>query len=95
LDEIRVPDSLFSHVFTNFTENVLMKSMGFDAIELWVIGYQRVWVMGRNFLHTISVTLKSYGVLESMGYQGYGLRGLRLYQQVGNIAIAVGGRCPQ
>jgi hypothetical protein len=30
-------------------------------------------------LRTRSVSLKKYGLLQVMGYEGYGLRGVRLY----------------
>jgi hypothetical protein len=45
---------------------------------LWVIG--ELWVMGQNSLRTKLVTMKMYGLSESMGYERYGLRESRLYK---------------
>jgi hypothetical protein len=54
------------------------KPMGFarNAYGLWVIA--DLWVMGRNFPQTNSVDKIFYGVCGVMGYEGYGLRGVRL-----------------
>ena len=41
--------------------------------RVWVIGYWRVWVMLIKSLRTNLGVTKMYGLLESMGYQGYGL----------------------
>ncbi|KAF8239951.1 hypothetical protein L208DRAFT_1556233 [Tricholoma matsutake] len=49
------------------------KSMGFALKKVWVIGYQRVMGYGFEILDR-----KSYELWESMGYQGYGLRGCQL-----------------
>jgi len=38
-----------------------------------------LWVICALPLHTKSVTKNIYGIRGSMGFQGYGLRGLRLY----------------
>ena len=44
------------------------------------MGYKEVWVFRMSLSPKPQVgNKKSYGVLESMGYQGNGLRGLRLY----------------
>jgi hypothetical protein len=43
------------------------------------LGIRELWVMGSKSLPTNLVDQKSYGVWESMGYQGYGLRGCQLY----------------
>ena len=48
-----------------------------DPYGLWVIA--DLWVMGRNFLQTNLVDKIFYGVSGVMGYEGYGLRGVRLY----------------
>ncbi len=42
-------------------------------------GMRDLWVICALPLHTKSVTKKFYGIRGSMGFQGYGLGGLRLY----------------
>lgn len=44
------------------------------------MGYKGVWVLRELLcLKTPSWDQKIFGLLEAMGYQGYGLRGVRLY----------------
>jgi hypothetical protein len=67
---------MFSYNFLKYTS----KMYGFlrrHQYGLWSI--TEVWVIDRNLLQTKLVTRKIYGLLEIMGYEGYGLRGLRLY----------------
>jgi hypothetical protein len=47
-----------------------------NAYGLWVIA--DLWVMGRKFLQTNLVDKFFYGVRGVMGFEGYGLRGVRL-----------------
>jgi len=49
-----------------------------------------VWVIARFSPPTKLVDQKTYGVSRSMGYQGYGLRGLRLYLSY----LSGAARCP-
>ena len=42
-------------------------------------GMREIWDMRPIFLHTEMGFPKMYGVLESMGFEGYGLGGSRLY----------------
>jgi hypothetical protein len=53
--------------------------MGFAQNSYGLWGFRELWVMGQYSPHTIIVIPKSYGVLESMGFQGYGIRESRLY----------------
>ena len=48
-----------------------------NAYGLWVIA--DLWVMGRNFPQTNLVDKFFYGVCGVMGFERYGLRGVRLY----------------
>lgn len=56
--------------------------MGFSASSLWFIGYGRA---PHNSLCPNSGITNFYGVLESMGYQTYGLKGLLLYSRWGTV----------
>ena len=47
-----------------------------NCYGLW--GMKELWIMFANPLHTNLGIRKSYGLLESMGYLGYGLRGRQL-----------------
>lgn len=48
-----------------------------EGYGLWVI--MDVWVMVCNSLRTELVDGSRYGIQEVMGYQEYGLQGVRLY----------------
>jgi hypothetical protein len=49
----------------------------------------KLWVMGRNSLGTRSVPTKRYGLSRVMGYEGYGLRGIRLYPEPTSRTLAL------
>lgn len=51
--------------------------LGHMGYGLW--GMRELWVVWALPLHTKPVIKFSYGILGSMGYQSYGLRGSRLY----------------
>jgi len=50
-----------------------------EGYGLWVTA--DLWVIVRNSPQTKSVYGSSYGLRGVMGYEGYGLRGVRLYSK--------------
>ena len=55
-----------------------------QVIELWVVALPGLWVTGYHRImgfppYTNSGTPKTYGLSQVMAYEGYGLRGCRLY----------------
>ena len=55
---------------------------GPNRYGLWVMG--ELWVMGPISPQTKSVTQKMYGLWGGMGYESYGLGGIRLYAHYGS-----------
>lgn len=62
------------------------RNLNVTTITVWVLSPRRLWVitgdlwvMGSNSPYPDLGKPKSYGFLEFMGYQGYGLGGCRLY----------------
>ena len=56
-----------------------------QVIELWVVALPVLWVTGYHRImgfppYTNSGTPKTYGLSQVMAYEGYGLRGCRLYR---------------
>jgi hypothetical protein len=60
--EGHLPDQICDYVLKTSS-----KSMGFAPGDYGLLGFRELW------LHTNLVTPEFYGVLESMGYQRYGL----------------------
>ena len=55
-----------------------------QVIELWVVALPGLWVTGYHRImgfppYTNSGMPKTYGLSQVMAYEGYGLRGCRLY----------------
>ena len=51
--------------------------LGLKRYGLWVM--RGLWVFGSILLGTVPVPAQRYGLLRVMGYEGYGLGGVRLY----------------
>ena len=61
-----------------------------QVIELWVVALPGLWVTGYHRImgfppYTNSGTPKTYGLSQVMAYEGYGLRGCRLYLTFGEM----------